>query len=465
MKALLIALFMLSSLSYFAQTSVSGGIYANTTWNLAGSPYLVTGSVVVFPNRTLTIDPGVEVIVSADYTFNTGNFIYVEVRGNLIANGTTNAPIVFTSSDTTTGFYNWEGIRIKGSQGGTVQMNHFELHNSWYGIHNDISQPGVSYTFNECLFRSNNYALQLNADLIYNNCTFESNGVGQAAQLLYGSLNATNCQFINNFCSFTWCSNISVNNCTFTGNQNNIIGSSGIVENSQFINNVFGFAETAGVTVNNCFFDGNGTGIEGTSACTITNNIFTNNNIAIKIGDAGNISQNQINGNDIGIQVLAYDPNTTIIDNNSICNNAIHNLENLTDKNYQVNLNCFCSQDSTVIENGIFDGYDDITRGLVNYAIYDDSCENVVSYVTKVNLGNPAGIPELNGSFHPWYNGQSLVIENAGSGIFTIYSAQGTQLMKSIAMHGANKIDVNLPNGLYLVHREGGSTKKVFIWN
>jgi hypothetical protein len=465
MKALLITLFMVSSVSLFAQTSVSGGIYANTTWNLAGSPYLVTGSVVVFPNRTLTIDPGVEVIVSADYTFNTGNFIYVEVRGNLIANGTTNAPIVFTSSDTTTGFYNWEGIRIKGSQGGTVQMNHFELHNSWYGIHNDISQPGVSYTFNECLFRSNNYALQLNADLIYNNCTFESNGVGQAAQLLYGSLNATNCQFINNFCSFTWCSNISVNNCTFTGNQNNIIGSSGIVENSQFINNVFGFAETAGVTVNNCFFDGNGTGIEGTSACTITNNIFTNNNIAIKIGDAGNISQNQINGNDIGIQVLAYDPNTTIIDNNSICNNTIHNLENLTDKNYQVNLNCFCSQDSTVIENGIFDGYDDITRGLVNYAIYDDSCENVVSYVTKVNLGNPAGIPELNGSFHPWYNGQSLVIENAGSGIFTIYSAQGTQLMKSIAMHGANKIDVNLPNGLYLVHREGGSTKKVFIWN
>ncbi|MCF8220123.1 MAG: hypothetical protein K9I97_01445 [Cryomorphaceae bacterium] len=465
MKALLITLFMVSSVSLFAQTSVSGGIYANTTWNLAGSPYLVTGSVVVFPNRTLTIDPGVEVIVSADYTFNTGNFIYVEVRGNLIANGTTNAPIVFTSSDTTTGFYNWEGIRIKGSQGGTVQMNHFELHNSWYGIHNDISQPGVSYTFNECLFRSNNYALQLNADLIYNNCTFESNGVGQAAQLLYGSLNATNCQFINNFCSFTWCSNISVNNCTFTGNQNNIIGSSGIVENSQFINNVFGFAETAGVTVNNCFFDGNGTGIEGTSACTITNNIFTNNNIAIKIGDAGNISQNQINGNDIGIQVLAYDPNTTIIDNNSICNNTIHNLENLTDKNYQVNLNCFCSQDSTVIENGIFDGYDDITRGLVNYAIYDDSCENVVSYVTKVNLGNPAGIPELNGSFHSWYNGQSLVIENAGSGIFTIYSAQGTQLMKSIAMHGENKIDVNLPNGLYLVRREGGSTKKVFIWN
>jgi hypothetical protein len=42
----------------FSQTSVSGGIYQNTTWTLAGSPYTVTGSIVVFHNRTLTIEPG-----------------------------------------------------------------------------------------------------------------------------------------------------------------------------------------------------------------------------------------------------------------------------------------------------------------------------------------------------------------------------------------------------------------------
>lgn len=138
-------LFVLMS-NYSAQTSVSGGIYQNTTWTLAGSPYLVTGSIVVFPNRTLTIEPGVEVIVNADYSFNTGNYLYLEVRGSLIANGTINAPIVITSSDTSLGFYNWEGIRIKGSQGGNVQMNYFELHNSFYGIYNDIAQVGVTYT-------------------------------------------------------------------------------------------------------------------------------------------------------------------------------------------------------------------------------------------------------------------------------------------------------------------------------
>ena len=465
MKTLLFIFSFLASAALIAQTTVSGGIYNNTTWNLAGSPYLVTGSIVVFPNRTLTIEPGVEVIVTADNTFNTGNFIYLEVRGTLIANGTSTAPIVFTSTDTTTGFYNWEGIRIKGSQGGTVQMNHFELHNTWYGIYNDISQPGVSYVFDGCYFRSNQYGLQLNADMVYNNCIFESNGAGQAAQISYGTLTATNCQFLNNFCSFTWSNYINVNNCLFAGNQNNIIGSPGVIQNSQFYNNTFGMTEISNITVNQCVFDGNGTGIDGSSTCVITNSTFTNNSIAVKIGDASTVSQNTITDNAIGVQVLGYDPNTTSIDSNLICNNSVHNLENLTDKNYQVNLNCFCSQDSTIIENGIFDGYDDITRGLVNYAIYDDSCQTVVSYVTKIDLGGPAGLTALDEQWNTWYDGESLVIENNIPGIFSIYDIQGNRLMNAEAAVGLNKISLTLPLGLYLVGRQEGQTQKVFIGN
>jgi hypothetical protein len=344
-------------------------------------------------------------------------------------------------------------------------MNHFELHNTWYGINNDIAQPGVSYVFNECYFRSNQYGLQLNADLVYNNCIFESNGVGQAAQISYGSLTATNCQFLNNFCSFTWSNNINVNNCLFSGNQNNIIGSPGIIQNSQFYNNTFGMTEISNITVNQCVFDGNGTGIDGSSTCVITNSTFTNNSIAVKIGDASTVSQNTITDNSIGVQVLGYDPNTTSIDSNLICNNSVHNLENLTDKNYQVNLNCFCSQDSTIIENGIFDGYDDITRGLVNYAIYDDSCQTVVSYVTKIDLGGPAGLTALDEQWNTWFDGESLVIENNIPGIFSIYDIQGTRIMNATASAGLNKISLTLPQGLYLVGRQGGVTQKVFIGN
>jgi hypothetical protein len=339
------------------------------------------------------------------------------------------------------------------------------LHNTWYGINNDIAQPGVSYVFDECYFRSNQYGLQLNADLVYNSCIFESNGVGQAAQISYGSLTATNCQFLNNFCSFTWSNNINVNNCLFSGNQNNIIGSPGVIQNSQFYNNTFGMTEISNITVNQCVFDGNGTGIDGSSTCVITNSTFSNNSIAVKIGDASTVSQNTITDNSIGVQVLGYDPNTTSIDSNLICNNSVHNLENLTDKNYQVNLNCFCSQDSTIIENGIFDGYDDITRGLVNYAIYDDSCQTVVSYVTKIDLGGPAGLTALDEQWNTWFDGESLVIENNIPGIFSIYDIQGTRLMNAEAAVGLNKISLTLPQGLYLVGRQGGQTQKVFIGN
>ena len=193
-------LFVSICLTNFAQTTVSGGIYQNTTWTETGSPYLMTGSMVVFPGVTLTIEPGVEVLVTPDYSFNTGNLRYLEIRGTLIAVGTDTAPIVFKTTDASIlGQQTWYGINIKGSQGGNIQMNRFRLHDSFYGIANDISQPGVSYNWTNCQFKNNNYGIQLNADLVYNSCLFENNGVGQAAQILYGSLTAENCQFINNF--------------------------------------------------------------------------------------------------------------------------------------------------------------------------------------------------------------------------------------------------------------------------
>ena len=62
-KFLLLAVILIAAFSFSsqAQTPVSGGIYANTTWTLANSPYIVTGNVVVFPGVTLTIEPGVVV--------------------------------------------------------------------------------------------------------------------------------------------------------------------------------------------------------------------------------------------------------------------------------------------------------------------------------------------------------------------------------------------------------------------
>jgi hypothetical protein len=74
-------------------TEVGGPIFSDTTWNLANSPYIVVDTVEVQQNITLTIEPGVVV------KFNDGRGLLVD--GELIARGTSNSPIVFTSNQAT----------------------------------------------------------------------------------------------------------------------------------------------------------------------------------------------------------------------------------------------------------------------------------------------------------------------------------------------------------------------------
>ncbi len=75
---------------YGPDTNVGGTISVDTTWTLAGSPYVVTNYVTVQDNVTLTVEPGVTVVVNNGYS--------VVVNGVLKAIGTAGAPITFTSA-------------------------------------------------------------------------------------------------------------------------------------------------------------------------------------------------------------------------------------------------------------------------------------------------------------------------------------------------------------------------------
>ena len=70
-------------------------------WDAAGSPYLITGEILVPEGLALAIEPGVEVRFQGHYKFN--------VRGQLLAVGTAQDSILFTADDPTEG---WHSLRF-----------------------------------------------------------------------------------------------------------------------------------------------------------------------------------------------------------------------------------------------------------------------------------------------------------------------------------------------------------------
>jgi parallel beta-helix repeat protein len=238
------------------------------------------------------------------------------------------------------------------------------------------------------------------------------------------------------------------------------------VTNCQFIDNDFAFAEAYGHTIQNCYFEANGVAIDNSGGANISNCTFEGNTLAVRLGDGSTLTNNIISNNGVGVAVLAYSPNSTLIENNTICYNTDYNLQNLTDKNFQVNANCFCSQDSTYIEDLILDGYDDITRGLVNYAIYDDSCANVLDYIVKINLDGGAGLETLN--IANWkLKGQDadfIYIECENPLLLELMNTMG-QLEASFSLDKGNqRIPIKkLSKGIYFLRNQTGKSQKVII--
>ena len=89
MKKTLI-LTLLVSQFIFSQTTVSGAITSDSTWSLADSPYILTGSVLVPDGVTLTIEAGVTV------KFNSG--LYIKNEGVITAVGTSSNKITFVAN-------------------------------------------------------------------------------------------------------------------------------------------------------------------------------------------------------------------------------------------------------------------------------------------------------------------------------------------------------------------------------
>lgn len=168
-----------------ADTVISGEIASDTTWSPSDGVYIINSSFSVAAGVTLTIEPGT--VIKSQATDMGGPSVY----GNIVAEGTADLPIYFTSiyddsiggdtdgngpSDGTLG--EWQGLYFKPDSHGTfehVDISHAGYGGYGYGDHVGIENDGGT--------------LDISNSNIHDNFVVTSNGAGGSMSVGNGILN------------------------------------------------------------------------------------------------------------------------------------------------------------------------------------------------------------------------------------------------------------------------------------
>jgi hypothetical protein len=204
------------------QTTVGGLVPAGSTWTIdpaGGQIVLVgTGSFGAFPgvdvHGTVTLEAGSVVESSLDG-------IIADSGGTVVADGTSAAPVVFTSpSDHTVDGESDGGVPAGPGgfaavtlAGGSISMTHAIVRYARYGINEVFPSADPSYgsvTLTGCLFEYNSYGISMGStdeSLTVTGTTFEDNVYGIDADGLSASVSSSS--FIGNTASAAWIEDVS----------------------------------------------------------------------------------------------------------------------------------------------------------------------------------------------------------------------------------------------------------------
>jgi parallel beta-helix repeat protein len=179
-KYLLVVIFIIPLALAFAETLISGTISSSATWNLAGSPYIINGSVSIYGTAqpVITIEAGVTIKFNSGAALNIGHTSTVTYKGGLIVNGTELNPVLFTANSDTPSPGYWNYLRCNQYMlVDNVIFNHasFEYGGSTSGL---IDVNGGNPKFYNCSFRySANYGLYhtSTSSAFIQDCSFQDN--------------------------------------------------------------------------------------------------------------------------------------------------------------------------------------------------------------------------------------------------------------------------------------------------
>ena len=354
-----------------AQTYVSGGIYTNTTWTAANSPYIVTDTIVVFPGVSLTLQPGV--------TVKFGDNKRIEIRqAKLVAMGSADDSIRFTSNSASPAPGIYAGIYLNGGNHTSV-LDYCTFSYADIGLnatvtdslvvdHSDFRQniTGLQFigaginevaTVGQSLFR-NNISQGLLLKKLRNSaisfCNFTNNGSeGLLLDDMQGQMavNLDDCNFSYNATGMrSSMHHLHTDRCNFLNNGNGLEGFgymspfdsySNTVKNSVFNFNETGIAGIARMQFDSCTMSHNQSGSISGGVNRIRNCSIDSNNVlgistfndsvincrvnyngeGIRCGSLSVISGNTIEFN-TGANISSA-AGTTVITGNTISNGAV----------------------------------------------------------------------------------------------------------------------------------------------
>jgi hypothetical protein len=480
MKKLLLLLFIvncqLSAVNSFAQTNVSGGIFANTTWTLANSPYIVTDTVVVFPGYTLTIEPGV--VVKFD------THVQLEIRqGQLIANGTITDSITFTSNATSPYPGVYEGVFVNG---GTM-TSQVKYCNFLYAAEalRIITPMVTGVTIKHCRVMYNIFGIGTTSpNGLIDSCEIRYNtGMGESS-----TYNVTHCNISNNYQGVQ--DGFYVANCTIDSNSYvGVYMNTGTVTNCKFRHDSIGLFNGNPLTVTNCVFTHNDFGIVPSNSTNINHSIIDSNQIGILNGRYGfsfnphvqneTVSDCEIKYNGIGIYHNPCDncssqpPNNTITRNdiendsigillffrdsiycNRICNNTAYALKYVGAANTNcVVHNYWCTPDSASTEAMIFDAHDNPSSGIISFMPIDSACSPISTSINE-NTGNNLPFIIYPNPAHSTFT--ISLNELKESAELKMYDMTGREVFTTTLNSKLQTLNPNLSNGIYLVRVKEG---------
>ncbi len=374
-----IFIFLLAFIAFrsIASVNVSGGIFTNTTWTEANSPYIIVGDVAVDSAVTLTIEPGVQVRFNGKY--------YFFVDGKMIAAGTVTDSILFTSNKTTPASKDWWGLtfRPKGKydtsimryciveysnigiyvDGCSPKISNSLIINNWIGI--DI-HPAASAPQNHPYILNNKVTMNSNSGIGISGGTGGGEIIGnEVTQSYYVGIqcNGTNWKIINNTISYN-------NGVGLTCSASNGFMVSGNTISYNGTGLTVGLTN-GGVVTGNTIMSNSTTGasISGNNG-SFTNNLIVYNSTGLAIQQQATLSvnQNTVAFNDIGLQ---YGPTSSsqvsTVQYNCISANTSYNHKVTAAADISVANNWWGTTTTGTIDAFIYDFYDNVLLGKALY--------------------------------------------------------------------------------------------------